>query len=69
MPAKLTFRADVNGRPFGVIVVKGGVATARVNRWVLRNVLLGHAMLWIESRRPSPSASVRFQLVGRMASA
>ena len=62
---KLTFRADVNGRTFGVIVVRRGVATARAGRAVLANVLLSHAVLWIQRQNPEPDQSVQFRLVGR----
>jgi hypothetical protein len=65
MTTKLTFRADVNGRPFGVIVVRGGVATARSGRAVLADALLSHAMLWIRRHNPAPGQVVQFQLVGR----
>jgi hypothetical protein len=65
MTTKLTFRADVNGRPFGVIVVHLGAATARVGRCVLRGVSLPHAMMWIRRHNPVPSQEVHFQLVGR----
>ncbi len=65
MTTKLTFRADVNGRPFGVIVVRQGVATARVGRRVRANVLLPHALMWIREQNPSPQEPVGLQLVGR----
>ncbi len=63
MATKLTFRADANGRAFGVIVVRNGLATARVGRTVLKNTLLCHALLWMERQNPTPAA-VKFQLVG-----
>ena len=65
---KLTFRADVNGRPFGVIVFSGGLATARAGQAVLADVLLSHAVLWMQRQNPVPGELVCLQLVGHVES-
>ena len=63
MDCELTFRADSGARPFGLIVLRKGSATARIDNDVLHDVFLGHAMLWISEHNPNPSLPVQYQLV------
>jgi len=63
MTTKLTFRADVGGQPFGVIMVSAGMATARVGRAVRANILLTQALLWMREQNPLPQQEVHFRLV------
>jgi hypothetical protein len=63
MKTPLTFEAACNGHVFGVLVVEDSVATARIGRMVLSDVLFGHALMWIREHTPSSSEEVEFRLV------
>ena len=64
MGPTLIFRAECGANTFGLIALAKGRATARTGRALLKNVLLGHAMLWLRRQSPDASQAVRYSLAG-----
>ena len=64
MGTLLTFEAASGGEPYGVIVLRNGRATAYAGLAVLRDVFLGHAIMWLRERNPHPDQATRLYIIG-----
>jgi hypothetical protein len=65
MNDKLVFKAESLGKPYAVMVLRGGIVTARMGPTVLRGAILAHALQWVKERNPVPSVDPLVTLVGR----